>query len=33
MEGEPQPYARLDIDRHLFLTGDQVEPGMLGQGP
>jgi hypothetical protein len=28
----PQPYAHLDIDRHLFLTGDQVEPGMLGQG-
>ena len=28
----PQPYAWLDIDRHLFLTGDQVEPGMLGEG-
>ena len=29
----PQPYASLDIDSHLFLTGDQVEPGMLGHGP
>lgn len=28
----PQPYAWLDIDRHLFLTGDQVEPEMLGTG-
>jgi len=28
----PQPYAWLDIDSRLFLTGDQVEPGMLGQG-
>jgi hypothetical protein len=29
----PQPYAWVDIDRHLFLTGSQVEPEMLGQGP
>jgi hypothetical protein len=29
----PQPYAHLDIDEYLFLSGDQVEPGMLGVGP
>ncbi len=28
----PQPYASLDIDQYLFLTGDAVEPGMLGRG-
>ncbi len=29
---EPQPYAFLDIDRHLFLNPDTVEPDMLGTG-
>jgi hypothetical protein len=28
----PQPYAALDLDPYLFLTGDLVEPGMLGTG-
>jgi hypothetical protein len=28
----PQPYASLDIDAHLFLTAEQVEPEMLGRG-
>ena len=28
----PQPYAWLDIDSHLFLTGESVEPEMLGTG-
>ncbi len=29
---EPQPYAVLDIDEHLLLNPDGVEPGMLGTG-
>ena len=29
---EPQPYASLDIDQHLFLNPAGVEQGMLGTG-
>ncbi len=29
---EPQPYAALDIDEHLFLNPDAVEADMLGTG-
>lgn len=29
---EPQPYAYVDIDEHLFLNPSDVEPGMLGTG-
>lgn len=29
---EPQPYAALDIDEHLFLNPDGIEPEMLGRG-
>ncbi len=29
---EPQPYAYLDVDEHLFLNADTVEPDMLGTG-
>jgi hypothetical protein len=29
---EPQPYAELDFDRHLFHNPAQVEVDMLGQG-
>jgi hypothetical protein len=29
---QPQPYAHLDIDRHLFLNPAKVEPAMLGTG-
>ncbi len=29
---EPQPYATLDIDEHLFLNPAGVEPDMLGSG-
>lgn len=29
---EPQPYATLDIDEHLFLNPDGVEEQMLGTG-
>jgi hypothetical protein len=28
---EPQPYASLDLDEHLFLNGN-IEPDMLGRG-
>jgi hypothetical protein len=28
----PQPYAWLDIDSRLFLTGESVEPELLGHG-
>ncbi|QTA78225.1 SGNH hydrolase domain-containing protein [Desulfonema limicola] len=29
---EPQPYAKVDIDEHLFLNPANVEPDMLGTG-
>lgn len=29
---EPQPYAFLDIDEHLFFNPGEVEPNMLGSG-
>ncbi len=29
---QPQPYAVVDIDQHLFLNPDGVEPEMLGTG-
>jgi len=30
---EPQPYAALDIDEHLFLNPAGIGPEMLGTGP
>ena len=30
---QPQPYARLDVDRHLFQNPGKVETEMLGKGP
>jgi hypothetical protein len=30
---QPQPYAHLDVDRHLFQNPGKVETGMLGKGP
>ncbi len=30
---EPQPYAHLDIDEHLFFNPEGLEPHMLGTGP
>jgi len=29
---EPQPYAAIDLDDHLFLNPDDIEPEMLGTG-
>jgi hypothetical protein len=30
---QPQPYAHLDLDDHLFHNPDRVETAMLGSGP
>jgi hypothetical protein len=30
---QPQPYAQVDLDRHLFHNPDAVETAMLGSGP
>jgi hypothetical protein len=30
---QPQPYAHLDLDRHLFHNPDAVETAMIGSGP
>ena len=29
---EPQPYAAIDLDEHLFLNPDGIEPEMIGTG-
>ena len=30
---QPQPYAHVDVDRHLFHNPSKAEPAMLGTGP